>query len=343
MFLNRSTVDNVYGVENQVSPVVYVSAAITLGFIGFFGFTMNLLVAVVIVKDAETLWTPVNVILVNLVVGDFLVAAFGNPVAMVSAITGGWYWGYKMCLWYNSLYAWFMSTLGFASIGNLTVMAVERWLLVAKPMKALSIRHAIILGFFVWIYALCLSLPPLFGWGSYSPEAGNVSCSVSWEVHDPVTKTKSYIGFLFIFGLIIPVLVISSSYTAIILTLRRVRKRAGASGRREAKITKMVALMITAFLLAWSPYAALAIAAQYFDVSETISVGSCTSGVIGQILHLLQSYNLRRFEQSVSSIVEEDLRHTDNEEHSTGQSKHRTHDDEQARAEKLRIYWDNGR
>lgn len=37
-------------------------------------------------------------------------------------------------------YAWFMSTLGFASIGNLTVMAVERWLLVARPMQALSIR-----------------------------------------------------------------------------------------------------------------------------------------------------------------------------------------------------------
>ncbi|KAK9309132.1 hypothetical protein QLX08_001091 [Tetragonisca angustula] len=268
MSLNRSTVDNVYGMEDQVSPVVYVSTATALGFIGFFGFTMNLLVAVVIIKDAETLWTPVNVILVNLIVGDFLVAAFGNPVAMVSAITGGWYWGYKMCLWY----AWFMSTLGFASIGNLTVMAVERWLLVVRPMKALSIRHAKILGFFVWIYALCLSLPPLFGWGSYSPEAGNVSCSVSWEVHDPVTKSESYIGFLFILGLLVPVLVISGSYAAIILTLRRARKRAGASGRREAKITKMVALMITAFLLAWSPYAALAIAAQYFDVKPSASV-----------------------------------------------------------------------
>lgn len=68
MPLNDSTVDDVY--EDQVSPVVYVGAAIALGFIGFFGFTMNLLVAVVIVKDAQLLWTPVNVILVNLVVSD---------------------------------------------------------------------------------------------------------------------------------------------------------------------------------------------------------------------------------------------------------------------------------
>lgn len=254
--------------EDQVSPVMYIGAAIALGFIGFFGFTANLLVAIVIVKDAQILWTPVNVILFNLVFGDFLVSVFGNPVAMVSAATGGWYWGYKMCLWY----AWFMSTLGFASIGNLTVMAVERWLLVARPMQALSIRHAVILASFVWIYALCLSLPPLFGWGSYGPEAGNVSCSVSWEVHDPVTKSEAYIGFLFVLGLIVPVFTIVSSYVAIILTLKKVRKRAGASGRREAKITKMVALMITAFLLAWSPYAALAIAAQYFNAKPSATV-----------------------------------------------------------------------
>ncbi|CAK9834528.1 Blue-sensitive opsin [Anthophora retusa] len=268
MSFNLSTVDDVVVHEDEISPAVYVAAAIALGCIGFFGFIMNLLVAVVIVMDAQILWTPMNVILVNLVVGDFLVAALGNPVAMISAITGGWYWGYKMCLWY----AWFMSTLGFASIGNLTVMAVERWLLVARPTKALSIRNAMILSFVVWIYALCLSLPPLIGWGSYGPEAANVSCSVSWEVHDPITKSESYIGFLFMFGLVVPVLVITSSYVAIILTLRKVRKRAGASGRREAKITKMIALMITAFLLAWSPYAALALAAQYFDAKPSASV-----------------------------------------------------------------------
>lgn len=88
-------------------------------------------------------------------------------------------------------------------------------------------RHAVILASFVWIYALSLSLPPLFGWGSYGPEAGNVSCSVSWEVHDPMTNSDTYIGFLFVLGLIVPVFTIVSSYAAIVLTLKKVRKRAG--------------------------------------------------------------------------------------------------------------------
>lgn len=154
------------------------------------------------------------------------------------------------------------------------------------------------------MYALSLSLPPLFGWGSYGPEAGNVSCSVSWEIHDSSTNSESYIGFLFVIGLVLPVVVIVTSYFAIVTTTFRVKRKAGkngiygvnegggegkgrpsskfsifffvlfshgfagARGRREAKVTRMVALMISAFLIAWSPYAALALAAQYFNVSK---------------------------------------------------------------------------
>lgn len=47
---------------------VYIFAATMLGFIGFFGFVLNLLVIVTVVKNAKVLWTPNNVILVNMIV-----------------------------------------------------------------------------------------------------------------------------------------------------------------------------------------------------------------------------------------------------------------------------------
>lgn len=86
------------------------------------------------------------------------------------------------------------------------------------------------LAFAVWMYALSLSLPPLFGWGSYGPEAGNVSCSVSWEIHDSSTNSESYIGFLFVIGLVLPVVVIVTSYFAIVTTTFRVKRKAGKNG-----------------------------------------------------------------------------------------------------------------
>lgn len=72
-----------------------------------------------------------------------------------------------------------------------------------------------------------MSLPPLLGWGKYGPEAANISCSVSWEIHDPSSNNQSYITFLFIFGLVIPVIIITASYSAIIYSLKQVRKRIG--------------------------------------------------------------------------------------------------------------------
>ncbi|XP_018048257.1 PREDICTED: rhodopsin-like [Atta colombica] len=252
-------------VEEQLSVDIYIFAAIALGFIGFFGFFLNLLVIITVLKNANVLWTPNNVVLINMVIGDFLVAALGNPFTMTSAIAGEWFWSHEMCLWY----AWFMTTMGFASIGNLTVMAMERFLLVTCPMKTLSIRHAYILAILVWMYALSLSLPPFFNWGIYGPEAGNISCSVSWEIHDPYTHNDTYIGFLFIVGFFLPITIIISSYYGIIKTLRKIRKRVGAKNRREKKVTKMVYLMILAFLIAWSPYAVLALATQYFYVQTS--------------------------------------------------------------------------
>ncbi|KAL6267447.1 hypothetical protein P5V15_000523 [Pogonomyrmex californicus] len=267
MLLNLSAdlPNDVFILEEWTSTNIYIFATIVLGFIGFFGFILNLLVIITIIKNANVLWTPNNVILVNMAVGDFLVAALGNPFAMTSAIAGTWFWSHETCLWY----AWFMTTMGFASIGSLTVMAMERFLLVTCPMKTLSIRHAYILAFFVWIYALSLSLPPFFNWGSYGPEAGNISCSVSWELHDSEMHNDSYIGFLFVVGFFLPVIIIISCYCGMIKNLKKIRKRIGSKNRREKKVTKMVYLMILAFLIAWSPYAILALATQYFYVQTS--------------------------------------------------------------------------
>ncbi|XP_011176051.2 green-sensitive opsin isoform X1 [Solenopsis invicta] len=257
--------EDVFILEERTSTGIYTFAAIILSFIGFFGFVLNLLVIVTVIKNANVLWTPINVILVNMVVGDFLVAALGNPFAITSAVAGVWFWSYDVCLWY----AWFMTTMGFASIGNLTVMAIERFLLVTCPMKTISIRHAYILAILVWMYSFSLSLPPFFNWGTYGPEAGNISCSVSWEKHDPESHNDTYIGFLFIFGFVCPVVIIASSYYGIIRTLKKIRKRIGTKNRREKKVTKMVYLMILAFLIAWSPYAVLALATQYFYIQTS--------------------------------------------------------------------------
>lgn len=60
--------NDVFNLQERMSNGIYTFAAIVLGLIGFFGFVLNLLVIVTIIKNANVLWTSNNVILVNMVV-----------------------------------------------------------------------------------------------------------------------------------------------------------------------------------------------------------------------------------------------------------------------------------
>ncbi|KAE8752201.1 hypothetical protein FOCC_FOCC000994, partial [Frankliniella occidentalis] len=74
------------------------------------------------------------------------------------------------------------------------------------------------------------------------------SCSVNWETG--ARNSTSYIVFLFLFGLVIPVLVMVWSYVNIMCTIRY-------------RIGLMVGLMVSAFLFAWTPYAGLSLYAAF--------------------------------------------------------------------------------
>lgn len=61
-----------------------------------------------------------------------------------------------------------------ASVGTLTVLAVERYLLVCHRTQSLGVKGAYLIIVGVWMYALLLTVPPLFGWGSYVIEGAGI-------------------------------------------------------------------------------------------------------------------------------------------------------------------------
>lgn len=72
MSLSNNTNPKVLLPDEQSIKTEFIVAGVLLAIIGFFGFFLNLIVIVVIIKDARNLWTPVNVVLLNMVVGLFL-------------------------------------------------------------------------------------------------------------------------------------------------------------------------------------------------------------------------------------------------------------------------------
>nr|QDR51017.1 pteropsin [Manduca sexta] len=249
----------------------YVVSAFVLFLIGFFGFFLNLMVILLMFKDRQ-LWTPLNIILLNLVCSDFSVSVLGNPFTLISALFHRWIFGRTMCV----LYGFFMALLGRTSITTLTVISFERYLMVTRPLSSrhLSSKGACMSIVFIWTYSLALTTPPLMGWGNYVNEAANISCSVNW--HEQSMNTLTYIMFLFAMGQILPLSVITFSYVNIIRTLKQNSQRLGRWSRAEARATAMVFIMIIAFTVAWTPYSLFALMEQF----ATEGIVSPGAGVI---------------------------------------------------------------
>ncbi|KAK9875888.1 hypothetical protein WA026_009674 [Henosepilachna vigintioctopunctata] len=209
------------------------------------------------------LWTPLNTILLNLILSDFSVSIIGNPFVLISALARGWIFGDTLC----QLYGFFMSLLGISSIVTLSVLAFERYMIVSKPFEnsITSTKGALFLILGIWTYSFLLTMPPLVGWGKYVHEAANISCSVNWECKS--FNSMTYTCFLFFFGLVIPLLVIIFSYINIVLQMRQNSLKIGQVKKAERRVAYMVLLMIIAFVVAWMPYAVLALLIQFGDAS----------------------------------------------------------------------------
>ncbi|ODM99015.1 Pinopsin [Orchesella cincta] len=171
-----------------------------------------------------TLRTPMNMFLVNLSTADFITAFFGSPFPFLASIYGYWPFGETMCI----IYAFGMSVGGITSITTMMVLAFERYLMIARPFRAADLRlqHSLGIVSLIWFYSLTITLPPLFGWASYGPEGPYISCSVSWERDD--LTTKSYICFLFVLGLVLPLFTIIFSYAGIVSTIKSYRVKNAA-------------------------------------------------------------------------------------------------------------------
>ncbi|XP_069681232.1 pinopsin-like [Periplaneta americana] len=246
----------------------YMAAAIVLFTIGFFGFFCNLLVIILMIREKQ-LWTPLNVVLFNLVCSDFSVSILGNPLTLTAALARRWIFGRTMCV----IYGFFMSLLGIVSITTLTALSFERYVMISRPLSRhnLNRRGACVLVIGIWAYSICLTAPPLVGWGDYVHEAANISCSVNWESH--TRNATSYVVFLFVFGLVVPVCVIGFSYLNIMKTMKQNSAvRAGRVTKAESRVALMIAVMIIAFLVAWTPYAVLALVIAFGD-PQVVSPG----------------------------------------------------------------------
>ncbi|KAL8565511.1 hypothetical protein ACOMHN_049487 [Nucella lapillus] len=256
-----------------ISPGWHYAIGVFITVVGISGTLGNLLV-IYIFGTTKSLRSPSNMYVVNLALSDLTFSAGNDLLLAISAFNRRWTFGKVAC----ELYGLIGGVFGLMSINSMAVISLDRYNVIARPMKAsrsLSYRKAFALIMLVWVWSIAWSVPPLFGWGAYIPEGFQTSCTFDYLTRNDYFR--SYILCLYIFGFAVPLAIILFCYYFIFRAVARHEKdmakmakklnaqiRQGQADQKvEIKIAKIAMTIIVAFLLSWTPYATVALVAQF--------------------------------------------------------------------------------
>ncbi|XP_033748809.1 LOW QUALITY PROTEIN: rhodopsin, GQ-coupled-like [Pecten maximus] len=243
--------------------------------VGLLGITGNSVV-IYIFSNNKSLRSPSNLLVINLAVSDLIFSAFnGFPLLTISSFHQKWMFGSITC----QLYGFVGGVFGLMSINTLAAISIDRYIVITKPLQASQTMtrskvHLMIM--FVWVFSILLSVPPFFGWGAYIPEGFQTSCTFDYLTKTP--RTRAFIIVLYLFGFALPLIIISICYIMIIHGVRRHDQKMltlannlkaediRANNKRaqsELKISKIAMTVTCLFIISWSPYAVIALIAQF--------------------------------------------------------------------------------
>ena len=286
-------------IDSVLIPVVY-CITFVLG-----SFSNGLIVYTYLRWRKTILSHPQDVLILSLAIGDFMISLFASTLGFSSAIAGRWLWGHAGCVWYAFITTW----LSLASIVQLAIVAIERFVTLRNPAPYIaSFRQACKAVIATWLLTFLVSCAPLIGWSKYTFEGFGLHCSILWDMNS--ISSFTYCLFLLIIFYAIPVGAISVSYVKMFGIVRRIYKNADrmwgprAEATKECygaqvKLAKQSLLMIGGFMFAWTPYAVVSAVVLFFDaelsfrVTEYPSMFAKTSVIYNPIIYFFTYRRLR--------------------------------------------------
>ncbi|XP_054899007.1 galanin receptor 2a [Poeciliopsis prolifica] len=229
------------------------SVLISVGFslIFLLGIAGNSLVLAVLCRNGQMSTKTTNMFIFSLGVADLCFIVFCVPFQATIYTLDQWVFGPVLC---RAVHFIIFLTM-YASIFTLTAVSLDRYLAICYPLRSRQMRtpkNALISICLVWSLALVFSTPYL-SYFSQMDLDGTLLCIPAWE-HKPRFIMDLW---TFIFGYLIPVLVLSLTYARTIRYLWTSVdpvKDKSESRRSKRKVTKMILIVAALFCLCWLPH-----------------------------------------------------------------------------------------
>ncbi|NXR99500.1 OPSO protein, partial [Oxylabes madagascariensis] len=135
----------------------------------------NLAVILVTFKFKQ-LRQPVNYIIVNLAVADFLISLTGGTVSFLTNLKGFFFMGYWACVLDAFRNKPFRDSVIWDGI------CFSRYIVICRPLRNTRLRgkHAALGLVFVWSFSFIWTIPPTTGWSSYTTSKIGTTCEPNW-------------------------------------------------------------------------------------------------------------------------------------------------------------------
>lgn len=205
----------------------------------------NLIVGWVIFTRRRML-TPSDVYLFNLTIADGLMAL--TIPFLVAAVVKGWIFGNFMCKFLPLV----IEANFYTSILFLACISIDRYLVIVRSNESVRSRQRLCSWFLcvaVWALGSALALPALFNdTVILDSEPQKTICAKNFDMGSATSWRVATRLFLHIFGFFLPLAVMITCYSIVVVRLLRTR------GFQKHKAMKVIISVVVAFLLCWMPY-----------------------------------------------------------------------------------------
>ncbi|KAG5282193.1 hypothetical protein AALO_G00053280 [Alosa alosa] len=246
----------------------YVVVPIVYSVICAVGLTGNTAVIYVILK-APKMKTVTNMFILNLAIADELFTLV-LPLNIAEHLLRCWPFGEVLCKMILSIDHYNI----FSSIYFLTVMSIDRYLVVlatvkSKRMPYRTYRAAKIISLCVWLLVILIVMPFTVFAGVYD-DSNRKNCLLSFPSPEHLWFKASRI-YTLILGFAIPVSTICILYTLMLYRLRNMRLNTNAKALDKAKkkVTIMVFIVVAVCFFCWTPFHLSTIVALTTDLRTT--------------------------------------------------------------------------
>ncbi|XP_061450116.1 galanin receptor type 1 [Rhineura floridana] len=249
------------GIDNFITLIVF-GLIFTLGVVG------NSLVITVLARSKPGKpRSTTNIFVLNLSIADLAYLLFCIPFQSTVYMLPNWVLGTFICKFIH----YFFTVSMLVSIFTLSAMSVDRYVAIVHSRRSSSLRvsrNALFGVGVIWLLSIAMASPVAHHQCIVQQET--INQTFCWEVWPDQHHKKIYVICTFVFGYLLPLLLISFCYAKVLnhlhKKLRNISKKSEASKKKTAQT---VLVVVVVFGISWLPHHVVHLWAEFGDFPLT--------------------------------------------------------------------------